>query len=143
MKRFLYIITMIYYAFAWMGIFFDTLPIEANVCRGVGTTLAIVDLDNFNYIIGWSIYFTVLIVFTTLSHFWKKDFKYIPIVILSISLFFNILLEMLIAILINIALIAITVYIGKTETKPEEIKQKEMYEKYLHKFITEDLSKEV
>lgn len=150
MKRVLYIITMIYYAFAWLDVFYSILPIEADVRSGVGTLLAIVntsenfELDNFNYIIGWSIYFIVLIVFTTLSHFWKKDFKCIPILILSISLFFNmfLLIHGMFILILNIALIAVTVYIGKTEKTPEEIKQKEMYEKYLHEFITEDLSKE-
>ena len=134
MKRFLYIITMIYYAFAWMGIFFDVLPFEANICAGVVGLLAIgespenVELSNLIHTIGWSVYFLMLI-----------------IAILSISLFFNMFLlihGMFIPILINIVLIAITVYIGKTEKTPEQIKQKEMYEKYLHEFITEDLSKE-
>lgn len=151
MKGVLYIITMIYYAFAWMGIFFDILPIEANICGGVVGLFAVADtpenveISNLIHIIGWSTYFITLIAFTTLSHFWKKDFKGVPIVILSISLFFNMFLlihSMFIAILINIALIVITVYIGKTEKTPEEIQQKEMYEKYLHEFITEDLSKE-
>ncbi|MBQ3524314.1 MAG: hypothetical protein IJA43_07675 [Clostridia bacterium] len=151
MKRFLYIITMIYYAFAWMGIFFDVLPFEANICAGVVGLLAIgespenVELSNLIHTIGWSVYFLMLIIFTTLSNFWKKDFKCIPVAILSISLFFNMFLlihGMFIPILINIVLIAITVYIGKTEKTPEQIKQKEMYEKYLHEFITEDLSKE-
>lgn len=156
MKRVLYIITMIYYAFAWLGIFFDILPFEANICAGVVGLLAVgespenVELSNLIHTIGWSVYFLMLIIFTTLSHFWKKDFKGISISILSISLFFNMFLlihGMFIAILINMVLIAVTVYIGKTEKTPEQIKQeefeKEMYEKYLHKFITEDLSKEV
>lgn len=151
MKRVLYIITMIYYAFAWVGIFFDVLPFEANICAGVVGLLAIgespenVELSNLIHTIGWSVYFLMLIIFTTLSYFWKKDFKCIPVAILSISLFFNMFLlihGMFIPILINIVLIAITVYIGKTEKTPEQIKQKEMHEKYLHEFITEDLSKE-
>lgn len=145
---------MIYYAFAWMGIFFDILPFEANICAGVVGLLAIgespenVELSNLIHTIGWSVYFLMLIIFTTLSHFWKKDFKGIPVAILSILLFFNMFLlihGMFIPILINIALIAVTVYIGKTEKTTEQIKQeeieKDMYEKYLNKFITEDLSR--
>lgn len=151
MKRFLYIITMIYYAFAWHGMFFSILPFEANISAGVVGLLAVADtpknveLSNLIYIMGWSVYFITLIICTTISHFWKKGFNTIPIIILSISLFFNVLLfihSMFLPILINIVLIAITVYIGKTEKTPEQIKQKEMYEKYLHEFITEDLSKE-
>ncbi len=155
MKRFFYIITMIYYVFAWFSMFFDILPFEANISAGVVGLLAVgetpenVELSNLIHTIGWCIYFIILIVFTTLSHFYKKDFKGISIAILSISLFFNVFLlihSMFIAILINIALIVITVCIGKTEKTPEQIKQegieKEMYEKYLHEFITKDLSKE-
>ncbi len=111
----------------------------------IGESPENVELSNLIHTIGWSVYFLMLIIFTTLSHFWKKGFNTIPIIILSISLFFNMFLlihGMFIPILINIVLIAITVYIGKTEKTPEEIKQKEMYEKYLHEFITEDLSKE-
>ena len=155
MKRFFYIITIIYYAFAWQGMFFDILPFEANISAGVVGLLVFGDapqnaeLSNLIYIIGWSIYFLTLIIFTTISHFWKKDFNTIPIIILSISLFFNVLLfihGMLLPNLINIALIMITVYIRKIEKTPEQIKQeefeKEMYEKYLHEFLTKDSSKE-
>lgn len=151
MKRLLYIITMIYYAFAWIGIFFDILPFEANICAGVVGLLAIgespenIELSNLIHTIGWCGYFLLLIVFTTLSHFWKKGLKSVSIAILSISLFFNMLLlihSMFIPILINIVLIGITANIGKTEKTPEQIKQeefeKEMYEKYLREFLIKE-----
>ncbi len=151
MKRFSYIIMTAYYGFAWIGMFYTFLPTEANVAMGVVGLLAIgespenVELSNMIYTIGWSIFFATLILFTTLSHFWKKIFNGIPIVILSILLFFNMFLlihGMFMPLLINIALIPMTVYIGKTEKTPEEIQKEKDFEvlrtKYFYEFINND-----
>lgn len=138
----------IYYVFAWVGMFYTFLPTEANIAMGIVGLLAVgespenVELSNMIYTIGWSILFAILILFTTLAHFRKKIFNSIPIVILSILLFFNMLLlihGIFMSILINIALILMTVYIGKTEKTPEEIQKEKDFEalrtKYFYEFL--------
>ena len=82
MKRFFYIITIIYYAFAWQGMFFDILPFEANISAGVvgllvvGDTPENAELSNLVYIIGWSIYFLTLIIFSLVEFYVVYLFLY-------------------------------------------------------------------
>lgn len=143
MKRFTYIIMIIYYLIAWISLDYIILPKEFNIGLGF-CFIKVLGEIGINAVIENAIIFGTLIVFTSLSHFKKRSFNLITILVLAGLLFFNlfsIVMAYGIPLLINIVLFPMTIYIGKTEITPEQI-ENEKAENNLHKFITEDLSKE-
>lgn len=124
MKRLIYIIMMIYYLAVWIDGFFGVLPVEIQLGYGIFVLKAIAEIGiNFN--VEWSLFYLPLIIFTTLSHFRKKYFYCIPIIILAFSLIFNLLSIIMaygIPLLINFALIFLTIYVAKKENTPSEPK---------------------